>query len=97
MASENIVEALPVLRKHWGESVVDSLFAAIALEPHTPMSFRKFLDSCVACGGDWGQMWLSGIKNLWPLVYEAIPDNMGLEAWENLAIVLMLCGVDLGE
>ena len=58
---------------------------------------KEFLNHCVCCGGDWGAMFLSGIKKLYPCVYKAIPDDMGAtgnEAFINIIYVMMLCGVD---
>lgn len=58
---------------------------------------KEFLNHCVCCGGDWGAMFLSGIKKLYPCVYKAIPDDMGAtgnEAFLNITYVMMLCGVD---
>ena len=58
---------------------------------------KEFLDHCVCCGGDWGAMFLSGLKKLYPSVYAAIPDDMGAtgnEAFINIIYVMMLCGVD---
>ena len=45
---------------------------------HTvPMTTDDFLSNhCYACGGNWGAMLLTGIKALYPDVYDAIPDNM---------------------
>ena len=54
----------------------------------------SFLDHCTACGGNWGGMFLSGIKELWPSVYEAIPQKMGSNAFVAIAYTLTLCGVD---
>lgn len=58
---------------------------------------KEFLDHCVCCGGNWGAMFLSGLKELYPSVYAAIPDDMGAtgnEAFINIIYVMMLCGVD---
>lgn len=38
------------------------------------MTFDEFLDKCTACGGNWTAMILSGIKNVAPEVYAALPD-----------------------
>ncbi len=53
-----------------------------------------FLDHCIACGGDWCGMYLTGIRELYPEVYEAIPNDMGESAFVCIAKVLMLLGVD---
>jgi len=61
---------------------------------------REFLDHCVCCGGDWGAMFLSGLEEIYPCVYAAIPDCMGAtgsEAFINILYVLMLCGVDTSK
>lgn len=53
-----------------------------------------FLDHCIACGGDWCGMYLTGIRELYPEVYDAIPNDMGVFAFACIAKVLMLLGVD---
>lgn len=61
------------------------------------MSNKEFLDNCTACGGDWGAMLLTGIKRLFPQVWEAIPNDMGMYAFIVLLNVLILCGVDTSD
>ena len=61
------------------------------------MTSKQFIDNCTACGGNWGGMLLTGINKLWPNVWEAIPDEMGLQAWGCLCSVLVLCGVETSE
>lgn len=59
--------------------------------------FIDFLPHCTACGGNWGGMLLSGVKKLYPEVWEAIPDNMGVRAWSCICNVLVLLGVECEE
>ena len=59
----------------------------------TPMTMKDFLDHCTTYGGNWGAMLLSGIKKLYPTVWDAIPDDMGAFSWEaicTLCIVLQI-------
>ena len=58
---------------------------------------KQFLKHCTACGGNWGGMLLTGIHKLYPAVWEAIPDDMGVFAWACICSVLILCGVDTSE
>lgn len=60
-------------------------------------SSSEFLDHCVACGGNWGGMLLTGIRKLYPAVWGAIPNDMGSSAWACICSVLILCGVDTSE
>ena len=62
----------------------------IAQQNTTPMTQKEFLNHCTACGGDWGAMLLTGIKALYPVVYDAIPDNMGHFAFRCICEVLEL-------
>jgi hypothetical protein len=39
-------------------------------------------------------MFLSGLEKLYPAVWEAIPDDMGLFAMADILNTLILCGVD---
>ena len=77
------------IANQWGESVL----AIIDQQSTTPMTMKDFLSHCTACGGNWGGMLLTGIKELWPDVWEAIPDDMGVFAWRCLCDTLTVLGV----
>lgn len=77
----------------WKESGI-SVLAAIDRQHITPMTNDHFISNhCLACGGDWGAMLLTGIKSLYPEVYDAIPDDMGHFAWRCLCSVVTLLGI----
>ena len=59
----------------------------------TPMTMDQFLSHCTACGGNWGGMLLTGIKALYPEVYDAIPDEMGHFAWRCICETLNLLNI----
>lgn len=61
------------------------------------MSGDEFLSHCTACGGNWGGMLLTGIKALYPEVYEAIPGQMGKNAFFVICSALELLQVDFSE
>lgn len=71
-----------------GESVI-----ANAFDEHRKMTFDDFLNNCIQCGGNWGAMLLSGMKKIYPKTYEAIPENMGINAFTFICETLALCGV----
>lgn len=73
----------------WGSDIL----AIIDKQETTPMTMNDFLDHCTACGGNWGGMLLTGIHELWPEVWEAIPDNMGVFAWNGICTTLALLNV----
>ena len=84
------------------ESVVIALWKEAGLKVvelcknYEPLGeIKVFLDKCTACGGDWGQMLLTGIKEACPDVYEAIPDNMGSLAFVGISSTLHLLGVNI--
>lgn len=80
------LSARDFVTRMWGADVL-----AVIEQQHTaPMTMDNFLKHCVACGGDWGTMLLSGIKALYPNVYNAIPDNMGHFAWRCICDTLEL-------
>ena len=91
-----IINAQNTLVEYWGENGKRVIEECLKVTPLNTNS-KGFLDHCIACGGDWGQMLLTGIKKLFPFVWEAIPDDMGVNAWGCLCCVLQLCGVDLSE
>lgn len=65
--------------------------------PAFNLTFKEFLNHCTACGGDWGAMFLTGIKELASRVYDAIPDNMGTFAFTGIIAVLNLMGISTAE
>lgn len=88
---DNIIEIYKDLVDSWGESgkrVVENAYA----EYH-PMNFNDFLNECSACGGNWGGMLLTGMKKLYPKTYEAIPEQMGYNAFALILNTLYLLGV----
>lgn len=96
MTYEDIIEAQEFLVKHWGE---DGKRVIVEAQQSTKgnITFSRFLDFCTACGGNWGAMILSGIHELWPFVWSAIPDKMGNSAFLCLCYTLILCGVDTSK
>ena len=93
---KDIIDAQELLVTYWGTSG-EKVIAETVRAERKPMTSRQFIDNCTACGGNWGGMLLTGIHKLWPDVWEAIPDDMGIQAWGSLCSVLMLCGVDTSE
>ena len=89
-------EFVETLIKYWGERTAIEITLA-AHDNYMELDVERFLDNCIACGGNWGGMLLTGIKALWPEVWELIPDNMGIHAFECIVSVLNLCGVDTRE
>lgn len=83
---------MELILEQWGEQgklVIEACRNANA----QPMTNSEFLDHCIACGGDWGAMLLTGIKALYPAVYDAIPDDMGHKAFFCLVEVLELLNI----
>ena len=83
------LSARDFIENRWGTYVLD----VIDRQDTTPMSQSEFLTHCYACGGDWGAMLLTGIKALYPEVYDAIPDNMGYFAFRCICETLELLQV----
>ena len=78
------------LAYNWG----DNILAVIDKQNKVTMTMKDFLSHCTACGGNWGGMLLTGINELWPEVWEAIPDDMGMFAWRCLCDTLVMLGVE---
>ena len=96
MTYEDLIEAQNFLAEHWGE---DGKRVIVEAQKATKgnITFKRFLDLCTTCGGNWGGMILSGIRELWPFVWDAIPDDMGVFAFQCLCYTLILCGVDTSK
>ena len=88
-----IAQAKQQIRDQWGEEVI----AECAKHEPLNMDAKTFIEHCFAMGGDWGAMLLTGIKELRPSVWEIIPNNMGVYAWECICSTLILCGIDTSE
>lgn len=73
----------------WGEDFIKALQQTDPIN----MPFDKFLYECIACGGNWTGMILSGIKYLRPELYAAVPDYMGERAFKTLLDTLNYLGV----
>lgn len=80
----------------WKEDGIKVL-ETINAQSTTPMTMDDFLLHCTACGGDWGGMLLTGIKALYPEVYNAIPDEMGHFAWRCICTVVELLKVEVEQ
>lgn len=96
MTYEEIIEAQNYIVENWGELGKEVIAACFRENPYNK-PLKQFLDHCVTCGGNWGGMLLSGIKELYPKVYELIPDDMGIFAFTCIIYTLRLLGVDTSE
>ena len=91
-----IIDAQNYLVENWGEDGKKVIEATHTVNPFNGNT-KAFLDHCTACGGNWGGMFLTGIKKLYPNVHKAIPDDMGAFAFICIAMTMRLCGVDTSE
>jgi hypothetical protein len=96
ITNEAIVKAKECLIEYWGEDGKKVIAECAKVTPFNGRS-KDFLDYCTACGGNWCVMILTGINKLFPSVWEAIPNGMGIFAWVCLHSVLILCGVDCSD
>ena len=91
-----ITKAQEQLVNAWGEDGKRVIEICATTDPLN-MVCGEFFGYCTACGGDWGGMLLSGLRELRPLVWDAIPEDMGCFAFTCICSVLILCGVDTSE
>ena len=56
------------------------------------MDYDEFLNHCVACGGAWTSMLITGIKEVFPKVWEALDPNKMYSFFE-IVDLLEECGV----
>ena len=92
----DITTAITTIKEDWGADGEKVTLACFHENPYN-RSIGDFLSECTACGGDWGAMLLSGIKRLYPKVYDAIPNEMGRSAWNDICLLLILLGIDASE
>lgn len=94
MEYADIVWYMSLLDRNWGAAgrkIVEMCYSAEKFNA----PFSEFLNHCTTCGGNWGGMLLSGIRDLYPEIYEVIPEEMGSGAFVTIWAVLALLGVDL--
>lgn len=84
-------EAIDFISKEWGEQ--GKTVISICQKCATPMTLDEFKKHCTCCGGDWGAMLLTGIKDLYPAVWDAIPDDMGLRGFNCILYTMQLLNI----
>lgn len=57
------------------------------------ISYDNFLKNCIACGGNWSNMLITGIKSLYPRVYDLMPDRE--YSFLELVELIEMCGVKI--
>ena len=82
-------EAIEEVKDKWGDNVL----IKTCLVNKTPMTFDEFLTHCTCCGGNWGGMLLTGIHELYPEVWDIIPEDMGWNPFHTICAMLVLLGV----
>lgn len=92
---DDIRETINDIIEGWGED--GKTVVALAYAEHKKMTMKDFLSHCTTCGGNWGGMFLTGLKELYPKTYEAIPEDMGALAFGLICGTMLLCGVDTSE
>lgn len=91
-----IEEAQRTLVENWGNQ--GKVVIALAFqEKKFDGGMKAWLKFCTACGGNWGGMLLSGVRDLYPKVWDAIPDDMGVFAFASICSLLVLLGVRTWE
>ena len=88
------MNAEAIIVRYWGEAGEQVINACKSCTT-AHMSFDEFLTHCTACGGNWGGMLLTGVRELYPDVWDSIPDDMGCFAWHCILSVLELLGVEM--
>ena len=60
------------------------------------MSGTEFLDNCIACGGNWSAMLMSGIRTCFPEQYNKMQNDKSYDLFELMQICED-CGVNWEE
>ena len=92
LAELNALASRECLVELWGEDATKVL-ATIDSTTIVPMHGKDFLSHCTTYGGDWCALLLSGIKALYPAVWDAIPEDMGKHSFYALGSVLELLNI----
>lgn len=94
---EYVNEAEQWLIDHWGDDAIAVIEATKTVTPYNDTIGNFIHTECIACGGDWGAMLLTGIKSVYPEIWNLIPRHMGKDTFWSLCFTLLLCGVDTSE
>ena len=92
---DEIKASMERLETDWGD--VGKSIVIMCLDDPLNMESWEFLQHCTACGGNRGGMFLTGVKDLRPEIWEAIPDDMGVHAWACICSLLTLLNVNFEE
>ena len=85
------------LLEWWGHEDTAKVMTAIENDNTDSMPLSEFLNHCTAMGGNWGGMLLTGIHELYPEVWKAIPADLGVDSFNCICAVLELCGIAIKE
>lgn len=93
VAELNTLTPEDALATLWGNDILNTIHATNA----PIITGDDFLNNCTACGGNWSAIFLTGIKALYPTVYDAIPDDMGKHSFYAICTVLELLNIKFKE
>ena len=91
-----IDEAQRTLVENWGDQGKEVIALAFKAKKFDG-DMKAWLKFCTTCGGNWGGMLLSGVRDLYPEVWEVIPEDMGVFAFASICNLLILLGVRTWE
>lgn len=93
-------EHIDFIIEHWGDAGKNVVAACKRVSPFGG-SMEDFFDHCTGWGGRQTDVLLTGIRELFPEVFNVIPGNMDTQTLRGLSMnteclfsVLHLCGVD---
>ena len=96
MMYDEMKEKQEFIVENWkedGKKVIETIWK----QEKRKMKVNEFLDNCSCCGGNWAGMLLTGIKRLYPEVYNAIPNSLGKYAFILIVNVIELLEIDCSE
>ena len=93
---EKMQKAIERVADEWGEDIA---VTAIIAPNKQRWSLDEYLNiHCYTCGGNWGAWFLTGVKSLFPQIYNMIPENMGYDgnyAFGTICALLTILGIDM--
>lgn len=96
ITESDLRDARAFLLEEWGDDGLRVIEESRKIIPFNG-NVSEFLKHCTECGGNWGGMFLTGIRELYPRVWDAIPDDMGISPFTCVCHVMQLCGVNTAE
>ena len=79
--------------EEYSDVVTKEFISSHELNKYKRMSGKDFLSGCTACGGAWTAMLFTGMRRLFPEVYDEVPGDVEFSTHNIMEILSKVCNV----